>query len=131
MNGKILKNFDLDAIRKERARKAANGGIDLEQGLNQISPEIGQLKVGETVQLDIPGGKPELRKFVMSITAKLNNLTPQGGKWEGRSFDVISNGEDTVYVQRGPDLKGKDIPVRNRRGGGKGNTKAVEAKEAA
>lgn len=117
-NAQILRNFDLDTIRKARARKAASGGVDLVEGINQISPSIERLKSGETVKLEIPGGKDNLRKFVMSITAKLNNLTPAGGHWEGRTFDVVSDGEANVYVQRGNDLKGAAIPVRKRRGGG-------------
>lgn len=117
MKGTILQNFDLDSIRKARARAAASGGVNLVDGINQISPEIGKLKVGETAKLPIEGGKANLRKFVMSITAKLNNLTPKGGDWEGRQFKVVSDGEAFVYVQRGTDLKGNAIPVRARRGG--------------
>jgi hypothetical protein len=119
----ILKNFDMDALRRERARKAASGGVNLVDGINQISPDIGKLKVGETAALPIPAGST-LRKFVMSITAKLNNLTPAGGDWAGRTFKVASDGETTVYVQRGED---GEAVVRNRRGGGKGNRKAATA----
>lgn len=114
----ILKNFDLDSVRKERARKAASGGVNLVDAINQISPEIGNLKAGETAKLPIPSGQ-SLRKFVMSITAKLNNLTPKGGDWEGRTFRVVSDGEANVYVQRGEDAKGNAIRVPNRRGGGR------------
>lgn len=110
------KDFDFDAIRKERARKAASGGIDLETALRQISPDVEKLKVGQTAQIPIPKGEG-LRKFVMSITAKLNNLTPKGAPWEGRQFKVISDGESNVYVQRGEDTK--NAPVRERRGGGR------------
>jgi hypothetical protein len=103
--GKVLKKgaFDIEAFRRERARKAALGGVDLVSALNQIAPDIEKLKVGETAQLDIPEGKKGLRKFVMSITAKLANLTPKGGDWEGRTFHVVSDGEATLYVQRGED----------------------------
>lgn len=114
----ILKNFDLDTIRKARARKAAAGGVNLVDGINQISPLIGNLKVSDTVKLAIPADAG-LRKFVMSITAKLNNLTPKGGDWEGRTFKVVSDGEGSVFVQRGPDRRGNDIPTRARRGGGR------------
>lgn len=110
------KDFDFDAIRKERARKAASGGVDLETALRQISPDIEKLKVGQTAQIPIAKGTG-LRKFVMSITAKLNNLTPKGAPWEGRQFRVISDGADNVYVQRGEDTK--NAPVRERRGGGR------------
>lgn len=110
------KDFDFDAIRKERARKAASGGVDLETALRQISPDIEKLKVGQTAQIPIAKGVG-LRKFVMSITAKLNNLTPKGAPWEGRQFRVISDGADNVYVQRGEDTK--NAPVRERRGGGR------------
>lgn len=118
----ILKNFDFEELRRKRAREAASSGVNLEESLNQISPEIAKLKVGETAQLEIPGAnenerKGNLRKFVMSITAKLNNLTPKGGAWEGRDYAVMSDGERYVYVQRGEDKKGKDIPVRRRAGG--------------
>lgn len=131
----ILKNFDLDSIRRERARKAAGSGVDLVAGLSAISPDIEKLKVGETAKLQIPNynktdkdGHPvELRSFVMSITAKLNNLTPRGGDWEGRTFKVLSDGERYVYVQRGPDLKGGDIPERKRAGRRSGTAVAAEA----
>ena len=121
MKGTILKNFDLDSIRKQRARKAASGGVNLEDAINQISPEIGQAKQGDTVKLEIPNGT-SLRKFVMSITAKLNNLTPKDGAWEGRTYRVVSDGERFVYVQRGNDEK--NPPVRARRGGGRRSTSA-------
>jgi hypothetical protein len=114
----ILKNFDLDSIRKARARNAARSGMDLVTALAAISPDIANLKVGETAKVDKPEGMG-LRKAVMQITAKVNNLVPQGGEWEGRQFDIVSDGDSTIYVQRGPDLKGKDIPVRARRGGGR------------
>lgn len=133
----ILKNFDLDTIRRERARKAAGSGVDLVAGLNAISADIAKLGVGDTAKLEIPnykntnkdGHPTELRSFVMSITAKLNNLTPRGGDWEGRTFKVISDGERYVYVQRGNDLKGKDIPERKRSGRRAGTT-AEQASEA-
>lgn len=121
----ILKGFDIDSIRRDRARKLAGSGVDLVAALAQISPEIAKLNVGDTARIEIPNyknvdkeGRPvELRKFVMSITAKLNYLTPQGGDWAGRQFKVISDSERYVYVQRGEDLKGNKIPVRSRRGG--------------
>lgn len=122
----ILKNFDIDSIRKARARKNATGGVDLEAGLRQLSPDIEKLKVGETAQIEIPNDTG-LRKFVMSITAKLNNLTPKNGKWEGRQFRVVSDSEKYVYVQRAEDLKGAAIVERKRGGGGrpKGSGKAA------
>lgn len=125
----VIKNFDMDALRKERARKAASGGVDLVAGLKEISPEIETLKVGETAQVEIPGKtldekKANLRKTVMSITAKIGNLTCQGGEWEGKSFDTVSDGEKYIYVQRGNNLKGDDIPVRRRGGGGGRKAKA-------
>ena len=110
------KDFDFDAIRRERTRKAATGGVDLVTSLNQISPDIEKLKVGQTAQIALPKGQP-LRKFVMSMVAKLNNLTPKGAAWEGRQYKVISDGEAFVYVQRGEDVK--EAPVRQRRGGGR------------
>jgi hypothetical protein len=130
------KDFDFDAIRKERARKAASGGVDLETGINQISPDIAKLKIGQTAQVEIPdykntnaeGTPVGLRKFVMSITAKLNNLTPAGAPWAGRQYKVVSDGARYVYVQRGPDLTAP--VVRNRRGGGRkpaGNTSVEDS----
>lgn len=113
----ILKNFDLDEIRRKRARMAAGSGTDLVAGLNEISPDIAKLKVGETAKIEIPKGQT-VRKFVMSITAKLNNLVPVGGQWEGRDYGVLSDSEEgVVYVQRGEDRKGDAIPTRNRGGG--------------
>jgi hypothetical protein len=115
----ILKNFDMAALRAERARNAARGSVSLVEGLKQIAPEIEKLKVGETAKLAIPGfGSDEnaTRKFVMSITAKLTNLTVRGGDWEGYQFDVASDGQGSLYVQRGEDLKGKNIRERKARG---------------
>jgi hypothetical protein len=123
LNMTILKNFDLEALMRDRARRAAGGGVDLEAGINQISPDIAKLKIGETAQITIPNASA-LRKFVMSITAKLNNLTPKGGKWEGRQFKVVSDGEKFVYVQRAPDNAN---PVVRKRGNGGGRRKAVAA----
>ena len=111
----ILKDFDFDEIRRKRQRASAQP-TDLVAGLREISPEIEKLKVGETARLEIPGGQKNLRKFIMSITAKLNNLTPQGGAWAGRQYRTISDGEKYVYVQRGQDLKANDIPARKRGG---------------
>lgn len=133
---KVLKNFDLGELRRKRARQAATGGMDLVAAITAIDPNIAGLKVGETVQLEIPGKnaderKAGLRKFVMSITAKLNNLTPKGGAWEGRTFDVASDGEEYVYVQRGDDLKGDKIPVRARRGRGAANANTSTGTQAA
>ena len=129
----ILKNFDFDELRRQRAR-ANTKPVDLVAGLNEISGDIAKLKVGETAQLEIPdyqntsesGSPVQLRKFVMNITAKLNNLTPLDGQWEGRQFKVGSDGQRYVYVHRGPDLKGKDIPTRKRGGRTAASTAPVE-----
>lgn len=121
----ILKNFDLDKLRKERARKGTT--TDLVAGLNQIAPDVAKLNVGETAKIKIPEGV-STRKHVMAITAKLNNLTPKGAAWEGRRFKVLSDGIEFVYVQRGEDLAKKDIKARNRGRAG-GRRKAVEAPE--
>ena len=121
----ILKNFDMNELRLERARRAARGSVSLEDGLRQIAPEIEKLKVGETAKLDIPNfGNDDnaTRKFTMSITAKTSNLTAKGGAWEGRFFDIASDGMGALYVQRGKDLTGKDIKVRAKRGARKSNT---------
>jgi hypothetical protein len=126
-NMSILKNFDIEKIRKERAKKLAGGAVDLVAAINEISTDIAKLNVGETAKIAIPEGQG-LRKFVMSITAKLNNLTPKGGAWAGRQFKVISDGEKFVYVQRGEDNK---APVERRRGNGGGRRKAVAPAEGA
>jgi hypothetical protein len=100
----ILKNFDIEALRKSRlkaSQKSKRG--DLLAGINQISPEIAKLKVGETAQIECNAGKAGLRKFVMQIVAKTNHITAKGGEWEGRAYKVVSDGESTVYVQRGED----------------------------
>lgn len=119
----IIKNFDFDELRRLRARSNSKP-VDLVAGLNEISGDIAKLKVGETAQLEIPdyqktneaGSPVQLRKFVMNITAKLNNLTPKGGQWEGRQYKVGSDAERYVYVLRGPDLKASEIPERKRGG---------------
>lgn len=111
---KILDNFDMAALRKSRSQQ--NTRTDLIGGLRQISPAIETLKVGQTVE--IPTDKITLRKTVMQITAKLNHLTSKGGAWAGKSFDVASNGENKVYVQRGKQVKPEDVKERKKGGGG-------------
>jgi len=122
----IIKGFDLDAIRKSRARLAASGGVDLVSAIDAISPLIGKLAVGETILLPIPEGSSK-RKFVMQITAKLNNLVPKGAPWEGRTYKVLSDGENGVYIQRGEDAK---EAVERKRGNGGGRRKAATGSEA-
>lgn len=118
----VIKNFDMDAFRRQRAAKQAAGGVDLVEALKGISPEIETLKVGETAVVDIPGRnltekQAGLRKAVMSVTAKLSNLTCKGGKWEGRTYDTVSNPEKgVIYVQRGSNLKAEEIKERKRGG---------------
>ncbi len=122
----ILKagEFDLDALLKARSRKATSGGKTVLEAINEDYPEIGQLRVGQTARIDVPkvDGKPAIRKTVMSITAKLNNLTPKGGEWAGKVFKVISDGEQYVYVQRFKNLA-EDQIVERKRGGGGGRKK--------
>lgn len=105
---KVLKNFDMEALRKERARKAASGGIDLESAIAEIGGgAITRLNPGETAQIPLEGDASDenrVRKNVMNITAKLNNLTYAGAPWAGRQYKVMSDGEEFVYVQRGDDL---------------------------
>lgn len=116
----ILSNdFDFESIRKARARRAASGGVDLATALDSISPEIGKLKAGQTAKLPVGGeatDKNRFRKAVMAITAKVNNITVKGAPWEGRVYRVISDGVDSVYVQRGDDLKASAIRERKARG---------------
>lgn len=116
------KDFDFDSIRRARARKGAST-TDLVAAINAIAPDIEKLKVGETARIDITGDKADPnrnRKAVMAITAKLNNLTPKGGKWQGKVFRVISD-EDYIYVQRGKN----EEPKERKRGGRKlGSTNA-------
>lgn len=127
----ILNNFDMNALRLERARKAARGGTSLIDGLNQVAPQIAELKPGQTAKLAIPNydtdPKGAVRKFVMAITAKTSNLVVQGGEWAGRTFDIANDGAGYLYVQRGNDLKGDKIPVRTRRGPGSKAKAATEA----
>jgi hypothetical protein len=107
----ILKGFDFDELRRNRARRAASGGVDLVQAIGAISPDIEKLKVGDTAQIAIPKDVTT-RKFVMQITAKLNNLVPAGAPWAGRDFKVAHDGQGNVYVQRGEDVK---TPVTRKR----------------
>lgn len=111
---KIIDGFDMAALRKSRVQNTNK--TDLVAALREISPEIEQLKVGQTVE--IPTTKVNLRKTVMQITAKLNHLTCQGGQWAGKSYDVASDSESKVYVQRNKQLKADEIPVRKKGGGG-------------
>ncbi len=115
----VIKNFNMDDIRKKRARMAASGGVSLVDSLAAISPDIAKLNVGDTVKImnTVDGG---LRKTVMGITAKLSNLTCKGGDWAGRSFDVASDptdGKGAVYVQRGEDTRTPKERARGRSGG--------------
>ena len=116
----IIKNFDWNALQKRKARAASTSApVNLVERLNEISPDIAKLKVGEAAQIKIPEGMTN-RKLVMSIVAPLNNLTPKGGDWEGRQYKVAADPEGYVIVLRGEDLKGNKIPVRNiGRGGGR------------
>lgn len=116
--------FDMAAHRKSRQAKTAK--VDLIAGLNEISPEIAALKVGETVQLS-GVEKGNIRKVVMSLTTKLSHLTAKGGEWEGKSYDVASDSDaGIVYVQRGRNLKPEEVKVR-RKGGGGGRRKKADA----
>lgn len=119
----ILKDVNMDDLRRKRARLAASGGTDLVAGITAISADIPNLKVGETTKVKSPAGVT-LRKTVMSITAKLSNLTCKGGAWAGRTFDTVSDpeeGDGVVYVQRGPDTK---TPKERKRGTGGGRPSA-------
>lgn len=116
----ILKSFDMEALRRKRAAQQSRANpADNIEGLNQIAPEIARLAVGETAKVKRPEGI-EMRKFVMSITAKLSNLTPKGAPWAGRVYDTLSDNEEgatgVVYVQRGPDGEPK-VRKRGRTGG--------------
>lgn len=122
----ILKNFDMDALRKKRA-SISNGKTDLAAALRQIAPEIEKLNVGETAKIIVPEDKrgDGLRGFVMSITAKISNLTPKGEPWAGRVYDSAASVEgDILYVQRGKD----ETPKPRKRGGPP--TKAEKARRA-
>src|ERR1044072_1274110 len=117
------KDFDFDAIRRARQRKN-QPSVDLVGELNKLAPDISELKAGQTARitiasiakaLNVPADdKNRTRKAVMAITAKLNNLTPLGGKWAGRVYRVISD-EEYIYVQRGNNTE----PVARKRGGRK------------
>lgn len=116
----ILKSFDMDALRRKRAAKTATADpAALIEGLNQISPLIAKLETGQTAKVNRPDGIA-MRGFVMSITAKLSNLTPKGAPWEGRTYDTLSDPDEgergVVYVQRGPDGEAK-VRKRGRTGG--------------
>lgn len=135
------KDFDFDAIRRARQRKN-QVPVDLVGELNKIAPDIAALKAGETARIGIASiakvlnvsdtDENRTRKAVMAITAKLNNLTPKGGKWQGRTFRVISD-ENYIYVQRGKNVE----PVERKRGGrrpgstNKPSTDTVTATEGA
>ena len=112
--GRIIANFDMEAMKKARAAKfGAKGPTDLEGELRKISPDIELLKVGETAIIDIPtkavDGKNPKRSFIMSVTAKLNHLTKAGGKWAGRNFDPLSDpGAPLLYVTRVADGEPKE-----------------------
>lgn len=134
----ILTKFDMDALRKKRAAKTAKSDpAALIEGLKQISPTVEKLEIGQTAKIRIPEGV-KVRAFVMSITAKLSNLTPKGAPWEGRTYDTIADPDDgehgIVYVQRGPDGEAK-VRKRGRTGGRRkpvevagASTNAAEAK---
>lgn len=127
----IIKGFNLDDIRKKRARLNASNGVDLLTALRAINPDIEKLNVGDTLPIKVEK-RENLRKTVMQIVAKLSNLTPKGGDWAGRKYDVVSDPETLiVYVQRGEDGE----PVERKRGTGRPpaseNSEASEAAAAA
>lgn len=126
LEGNILANFDINALKKEKARKSVSG--DLEEALNKISPAIALLSVGQTARVPFPD-QSNKRSFVMSITAKLSNLCAAGRKWAGRDFDTVSGDDGILYVARLPDL---DEPKVRKTGGGrkKGSGKAASGKSA-
>jgi hypothetical protein len=124
----IIKNFDMAALRKRRQN--SNAKVDLVGELRKLSPEVEQLKVGETCSIDIPT-KADLRKVVMSVTSKLSHLTSktesgEKGDFVPKQFEVASDPDALkVYVQRGHNFKDNEIPTRKRGGGGGRKPKAA------
>lgn len=113
----IISNFDFEGLLRRKARAAA-GSADLVAALAKLSPDIQNLKVGDCAKIVIPAtvdGKPITeRQFIMSITAKLNNLTAKGREWAGKKFR--SGSEDGVlYVFRDDDGE----PVERKKGPGR------------
>lgn len=126
----ILKNGEIDlvALRKSKAKTANK--TDLVAGLRQVSPEIEQLKVGQTATIENVS-KANIRKVVMSVTAKLSHLTAKGAEWAGRKYETASDADaGIVYVQRQTGCKPEDAPVR-RTGGGRRTKAEIEAANAA
>ena len=116
----IIKGFNLDEIRKRRARLNASNGVSLIDGINAIDSRIGELKPTETIKVAVPKDMGK-RKMVMQIVAKLSNLTAKGGDWAGRKFDVVQDPQDdVVWVQRGADV----TPKERKRGTGGGRPAA-------
>lgn len=128
VQGNILSNFNLDELRKRKARAAATGSADLVSALNTISPAIALLQVGQTAKIAIPksvaGGKDPKRSFIMGIVTKLNNLTQKGREWEGKVFDTLSDPEgDFAYVAR---LDDTDTPHVRKSGGGRKKANSMD-----
>lgn len=129
----IIKGFDMNELRRKRARSSRTG-LSLVEGLDEISPEIALLDVGDTAKIYVDGERKDgkavnLRKTTMQIAAKLRFLTCQGGEWEGRDYIVASDGSDNVYVQRGEDLPEDQIKPRVAGGRGRKSDHTI-AKEA-
>lgn len=113
MGGSIIAGFDIEKLRKSRARQAANGNTDLVEALRKITPAIELLQIGQTAKIPMPkesaNGKDPTRQFVMSIVTKLNNLTSLGREWAGRKFDALSDeNKEFFYVTRLEDGEAKE-----------------------
>ena len=128
----IIKGFDMNALRKSRQKAAAKQ--DNVAAIREISPEIEQLKVGETAVIEGITAD-NARKMVMSVTAKLRHLTAKGGEWAGKAFDTASDPDSgKLYVQRKsnvPEAEQKEIRVGRGRPKGSGNKPKADGKAAA
>lgn len=123
----IIKGFNLEDIKRKRARLNASGGVDLVTAINAIDPRIAELKPTETIK--VASTPDNLRKTTMGIVAKLSNLTCAGAPWAGRKFDVVSDPDDNVvYVQRGMDGEAKER--KRGRAGGRPPVAAAESAKA-
>lgn len=130
--GGIIANFDINSLRKARARQAANGNVNLVEALKGIAPQIELLAVGQTARIPMPksspNGKDPTRQFVMSIVTKLNNLTAKGREWAGRRFDSMSDEtKEFFYVTRLEDGE----PKERKQGTGRKGKAATNALQTA
>lgn len=139
--GNMFANFNMEDLKKKKARKAATGTVDLVAELDKIAPAIGLLKVGGTARIPVPKGDvfrkgkggvekklDPLRSFVQSIVTKVNSVTQKDHPWSGRVFDIVSDdSKEFLWIARKEDT---DEPHTRKTSPGRNGSKVPSREEA-